>query len=101
MPFYGHTGIPDPTAPDKTVAGIVRKWSVAEGAFTSPDQRIATVDVAGRIYGLVICFPALIDRLYASEGSTVPADDFILKWTADGESIPYGRAFFRLETSDA
>lgn len=100
MPFYGHTGIPDPKAPDKTVAGTVRSWSVAEGAFAQPDQELGTVDVGGKTYGLVICFPALIDRLYAAVGSSVPADDFILKWIADGEDIPYGRSYFRLERSD-
>ena len=97
MPFYGHTDIPDPDVPDKAVAGTIRKWLVTVGEFTSPEQRIATVDVAGSDYGLVTCFPAFIDCLHAPEGSTVPADGLILKWIADGESIPYGRTYFRLE----
>ena len=100
MPFYGYTGIPDPLAPNKTVAGTVRKWSVKEGNFTSPDQRIGIVDVAGKDYGLVICFPALIEKLHSKEGSTVAEDGLILKWIADGENIPYGRAYFRLEAED-
>lgn len=96
MPFYGNTGIPDPVAPNKTVAGKILSWSVTKGAFTQPDQKIGTVEVGGKIYGLVICFPALIDCLYASAGSRVSADDVVLKWVADGDQIPYGRSYFRL-----
>ncbi len=100
MPFYGHTGIPDPGNPNKTVAGTLRTWTVKAGTITSPQQRLGTVEVAGRQYSVVICFRALIDKLCATEGSTVPAGDFILKWIAEGDEIPYGRAYFRLESSD-
>jgi hypothetical protein len=101
MPFYGHIGIPDPatqtTFENKYVSGTICDWSVSEGTFTKPEQRIGTVDIGGRRYGLIICFPALIEKLYTTAGSAVADDDFILKWMADGDSIPYGRAYFRLE----
>ena len=102
MPFHGHIiGIPDPADTKKSVSGTLREWSVKERDFTAIDQRIGLVDVGGKIYRVIICFPALIDKLYVAAGSTVAADDFILKWIADGESIPYGRAYFRLEPDDA
>ena len=97
MPFYGCIGIPAPDGPDKAVAGSIRKWSVMEGEFVSPNQTIGTVEVGDKIYRLVVCFPALIRRLCAVEGSAINADDLILEWAADGESIPYGRNYFRLE----
>ena len=101
MPFSGNTGIPDPSDPNKTVPGTLCAWTVKAGTIAAPEQRLGTVEVAGRQYSVVICFRALIDKLYATEGSTVPADDFILQWIADGDEIPYGRTHFRLESSDA
>lgn len=101
MPFYGCIGIPAPEGSNKTVAGSIRKWSVIEGEFVSPNKTIGTVEVGGKIYGLVVCFPALIRRLYAVEGSAINADDLILEWAADGESIPYGRNYFSLELLSA
>jgi hypothetical protein len=96
MPFYGHTGIPDPVVPGRTVPGKIRSWSVSEGEFVQPDQRIGMVEVHGESYGLVICFPAMIDRLHAAAGTGVRTEEHILKWIAEGDEIPYGRAYFRL-----
>jgi len=101
MPFYGRIGIPAPEGSDTTVSGSICKWSVREGEFVSPNKTIGTVEVGGKIYGLVVCFPALIRRLCAVENSAINADDVILEWAADGESIPYGRSYFRLESGSS
>src|SRR5687767_6048761 len=100
LSFYGFSGIPDPEKPGKTVAGIIHEWSVTEGTLTSPEQKIGVVEVSGKFYGVVICFPALIQCLYASEGSSVAPDDPILKWFNEGQNIPsYRQSYFRLESN--
>lgn len=102
LSFYGFSGIPDPANPGENVAGIIREWSICEGTLTAPEQKIGVVEVSGKYYGVVICFPALIQCLYASEGSSVAPDDPILKWFNEGQDIPpYRRSYFRLESNEA
>lgn len=101
LSFYGFSGIPDPARPEKTVAGIMRQWFVTEGTITLPEQKIGVVEVSGKYYGVVICFPALIQCLYVSEGSEVLPDDPILKWFNEGTNIPsYRRSYFKLESNE-
>ena len=97
MAFHGFVGIPDPVDPNKSVSGVLRRWCVNEGDFTTPNQLVAIVEIAGIEHRVTICFPALIMELYTAANSIVTANDSILKWAADGEDIPYGRPYFKSE----
>jgi hypothetical protein len=96
MPFHGYVGIPDPQDPKASVAGTVREWLVSEGSVVSPQQPLCLVAVAGTPYHMLICFPAYIEKFCVAAGMSVSADGFVLRWVADGESIPYGRTHFEL-----
>ena len=94
MPFYGYTGIPSPQDPKNHVSGTVNKWLVAEASYVRAFTAIAEVDINGHRHHMVICFEALIEKELAKEGSTSETDTSLLKWVADGDNIPYGRAHF-------
>jgi pyruvate/2-oxoglutarate dehydrogenase complex dihydrolipoamide acyltransferase (E2) component len=94
MPFYGYTGIPSPEDPKQHVPGTVIKWLVAEGSYVRADTKIAEVEINGHRHHVVICFEALIEKELTKEGSTSERDTSLLKWDADGDNIPYGRAYF-------
>jgi hypothetical protein len=69
---------------------------VSEGSVVSPQQPLCLVAVAGTPNHMLICFPAYIEKFCVAAGMSVSADGFILRWVADGESIPYGRTHFEL-----
>lgn len=97
MAFYGFTSLPHPTDPVQSTNGILNKWLVNQGEFCNSGQKIARVEVAEKMYDLVICFPALVLEIYVPDHTSVQADAHLLKWAADGEDIPYGKPYFRLE----
>jgi hypothetical protein len=94
MPFYGYTGIPSPNDANKSVAGVVLKWFVKENDYVQTDTRIAEVLIGNDHFHIVICFPALIEKLLTGEGEKSEKDTSLLKWNADGENIPYGKSYF-------
>lgn len=94
MPFYGYSGIPDPQKPGRSVPGTVTKWLVTEGSIVKAGTTIAEVEITGVAYEVVICFRALIEKLLTAEGQRSERDTSLVKWDADGDDIPYDKAYF-------
>jgi len=97
MPFHDYASIPDSAGKPVTQAAQLVRWQVAEGTYVQPETEIAIIQRGDIQYSLRICFPALIERQLAVAGSMIPPDKSILRWVADGENIPYGKAYFRTE----
>ena len=95
MPFYGYTGIPDPKDSSQKCEGILTRWLVQERSILQSGDVVAEVDINGKPHKLTICFPAVIEKCLVREQEQVSKNQNILKWLADGESIPYGQAYFR------
>ena len=99
MPFYGYTPIPAADGKPTTQSATHVEWHVREWQFVEADTRVASVRIGEESFALVICFPAMIQQLLAAEGSTVAPGTDVLRWLADGESIPYGKTHFRLDAA--
>lgn len=97
MPFHGYTPIPDADGKPLTEAARLIHWQVAEGTYVQPDAEVATVQHGEMRYSMRICFAAAIEKQLAEPGAIIPPGTDILRWVADGENIPYGKAYFRTQ----
>lgn len=97
MPFYGYTGIPDTKDSSQKCEGVLTRWLVQERNILKSGDVVAEVDICGKPHKLIICFPACIEERLVKEKEQVSKNQNILKWIADGESIPYGKPYFRTQ----
>ena len=97
MPFHGYAPIPAADGKPLGLAAAVAGWLVREGEYVQPETKIATVQFGDSVVDLTICFPAIIEKQLVTAGSTIQPGTNILRWIADGENIPYGKAYFRTQ----
>ena len=95
MPFYDYASLPCAEGVCSSDATTLVQWHVREGEFVEADTRIATFRAGDQLFSLIICFPAAIQQRLVPEGATIPQGASVLRWLADGESIPYGKTHFR------
>jgi pyruvate/2-oxoglutarate dehydrogenase complex dihydrolipoamide acyltransferase (E2) component len=99
MPFYGYTTAAEfDDVPFRDASTLIR-WHVNDNDFIREGTTVATIRCANTDYTLKICFPALIEKKLISEGETIKSSEDILKWNADGDSIPYGKQHFKIQNT--
>jgi hypothetical protein len=94
MPFYGFAKLPWPDDAGDADKGILIKWLRAENDFIEANEPIAIVKIGNKQYCLFMCFRGAIEKHLARENQEIGREQDIIKWGADGESIPYGRDYF-------
>jgi hypothetical protein len=97
MPFYGYTTAEELDATPFKDGSILIEWLIDDQTFIHEGTPVATIQCMNSNYTLTINFPAFIDKFLCKPGEEIKASESILKWTADGESIPYGRPYFLLQ----
>jgi hypothetical protein len=95
MPFYGFTSIPDPKNSGQKCEGVLKRWLIRERDIVESGEIIAEIEICNKTFDLIICFPACVEKFLVKEKEQVLKNQNILKWIADGESIPYGKPYFK------
>jgi pyruvate/2-oxoglutarate dehydrogenase complex dihydrolipoamide acyltransferase (E2) component len=99
MPFHDYATVPWPEDPKMYPQGRLTEWLVSENEYVQAGTPLATVSVSGRRRStLTITFPARIEKLLVAAGAEITPATTVLKWLADGENLPYGRAPLITET---
>ena len=92
MPFHDYASLSECHGQPPPGPATLLRWHTREGDYIEAGTQIASLEVGGASHTFSICFPARIEKLLATEGSTIQPDQSILRWIADGENIPYGKA---------
>src|SRR5437868_2204379 len=99
MPFHDYAPLADSDGHPLREPATLLKWNIREGEYVAAGTPIASLTIGGAARSFVICFPAMIEKLLAPEGAVIRPDQNVLRWIADGENIPYGKAHFRCTVS--
>ena len=97
MPFHGYTPIPASDGTPLKCAAILSRWHAGAGDCLEPNAKVATVQIGDQAFDLLICFSGGIEKCLVVDGELVQPSQDILRWGADGENIPYKRAYFRTQ----
>ena len=85
-----------PSLPDGQPA-VFDRWLASVGVFVEPNKPIAIVLFSGRRHQLYSNMAVMIHDISSQAAGTIEADQLMCLALAEGDAIPYGQPYARLE----
>jgi len=97
MPFYYDVKIPAAGGIENGQSLVFVKWLTTEKSYVKPGAALAILESGHARYLLRNAGEGFFTPWSVREGEELTAGQAIGRITADGDLIPYGRAYFTLE----
>jgi hypothetical protein len=93
MAFTVQLALPDLPAGN----AVFRAWRVQTGIYNTWDTPIANVAVGEETYKLICNMPVVVEQTFVSAGDDITRGLIVAQVLAEGDEIPNGRPYARLE----